>query len=367
MPAYDFLVVGAGFYGTVFAYHAASAGKKCLVIDKRKHIGGNAFCETQSSITVHKYGPHVFHTNDEKVWRFITRFADFNNFVNSPLARFGDEIYNMPFNMNTFNKLWGVVTPKEAKEKIERQTRPYRDNIPTNLEEKALSLVGPDIYEKFIKGYTEKQWGRPCRELPASLINRLPLRFTYDNNYFNDRYQGVPIGGYNGIFEKLLKNCELRLDTDYFLIKNPFSIADKVVYTGMLDEYFGCRFGVLEYRTIDFVTEEVDVDNFQGNAVVNYTDAETPYTRIVEHKHFEFGAQPTTVITKEYPLEWQVGREPLYPVGDEKNSALCRRYRELAEKESRVIFGGRLAEYRYYNMDQVVAGAIAAAEKELSL
>lgn len=367
MPAYDFLVVGAGFYGAVFAYHAASAGKKCLVIDKRKHIGGNAFCETQSSITVHKYGPHVFHTNIEKVWRFITRFTEFNNFVNSPLARNGNEIYNLPFNMNTYNKLWGVITPEEAKEKIAEQTRPYRAKIPSNLEEKALSIVGPDIYEKLIKGYTEKQWGRRCAELPTSIIGRLPLRFNYDNNYFNDVHQGIPAGGYNGIFEKLLKGCELQLSADYFSIKNPESLADSIVYTGMVDEYFDYRYGALEYRTVTFVTEEIDAENFQGNAVVNYTDAETPYTRIVEHKHFAFGKQPTTVITREYPAEWEAGKEPLYPVNDAKNNGLYKRYRQLAEREKNVIFGGRLAEYRYYNMDEVIDSAMQTAEKVFSL
>ncbi|WOL38952.1 UDP-galactopyranose mutase [Pyramidobacter sp. YE332] len=367
MAVYDFLIVGAGFYGAVFAHYAASAGKKCLVIDKKNHIGGAAFCEKQSAITVHKYGPHIFHTDREKIWQFIMRFAKFNNFVNSPLARNGNEIYNLPFNMNTYNKLWGVITPKEAKEKIAEQTRPYRTKKPSNLEEKALSLVGPDIYEKLIKNYTEKQWGRRCSELPPAIINRLPLRFNYDNNYFNDVYQGIPAGGYNGIFEKLLKGCELQLSTDFFSTKKLVSLADSVVYTGMIDEYFDYRYGALEYRTLTFVTEEINTENFQGNAVVNYTDAETPYTRIVEHKHFAFGKQPTTVITREYPGEWQAGREPLYPVNDTSNNELYKRYRQLAEREKNVIFGGRLAEYRYYNMDEVIHSAMQTAEKIFSL
>lgn len=365
MALYDYLIVGAGFFGAVFAHEVAVRGKKCLVIDKRDHIGGNAFCEKQASITVHKYGPHIFHTDDEKVWKYIRHFAEFNNFINSPLASCCGKIYNLPFNMNTFNQLWGVTTPEKAKEKIAEQTEPYKNIFPSNLEEQALALVGPDIYETFIRGYTEKQWGRSCKELPPFIIKRIPLRFTYDNNYFNDRYQGIPLGGYNNIFEKLLERCETQLSTDFFVEKNTRSLADRIVYTGMIDEYFSYRYGALSYRTAVFETEELKIEDYQGNAVVNYTDAAVPFTRVIEHKHFEFGKQPNTVITKEFPAEWSPGREPLYPIGDERNVALYKKYSELAAEEKNVIFGGRLAEYKYYNIDEVVRRALLAAEKEL--
>ena len=367
MPPYDYLIVGAGFFGAVFAREAASRGKKCLVLDKRDHIGGNAFCEAISSVTVHKYGPHIFHTSNERVWQYINRFAEFNNFVNSPLASYHGRIYNLPFNMNTFNQLWGTSFPQEAKEKIAEQTARYRDISPANLEEQALALVGCDIYEIFIKGYTEKQWGRPCSELPPFLIKRIPLRFTYDNNYFNDKYQGIPAGGYNGIFAKLLSGCDLQLSADFFAEKKPLTLAGKIVYTGAIDEYFSYRYGALEYRTTLFETEELETDNYQGNAVVNYTDAAVPYTRIIEHKHFEFGNGPSTVITREYPAAWKSGMEPYYPLNDERNGRLYDMYRRLADKEQRTIFGGRLAEYRYYNMDEVVISALLAADKELGI
>lgn len=367
MARYDYLIVGAGFFGAVFAHEAASRGKRCLVFDKRKHVGGNAFCEAISSVTVHKYGPHIFHTSNDRVWRYINRFAEFNNFVNSPLASYHGKIYNLPFNMNTFNQLWGTAAPEMAKEKIAKQTARYKNTSPSNLEEQALALVGHDIYEIFIKGYTEKQWGRPCSELPPFLIKRIPLRFTYDNNYFNDRYQGIPVSGYNGIFKKLLAGCDIQLSTDFFAEKNPLALADKIVFTGMIDEYFSYRYGGLEYRTTAFETEELKTDNYQGNAVINYTDAAVPYTRIIEHKHFEFGSGPSTVITREYPAAWRSGMEPYYPLNDERNNKLYNMYRPLADKEERTIFGGRLAEYRYYNMDEVVTGALLAAEKELGI
>ena len=366
MALYDYLIVGAGFFGAVFAYEAARRGKKCLVLDRRPHIGGNAACVNVSSIAVHKYGAHIFHTDSREIWTFINRFSEFNGFINSPVANCGGRIYNLPFNMNTFNALWGTATPDAAKKKIEEQTAPYKGTVPSNLEEQALALAGPDIYEKFIKGYTEKQWGRPCSELPPYIIKRIPLRFTYDNNYFNDRYQGIPAGGYNGIFEKLLKNCDVQLSTDFFHEKKARSFAEKIVYTGMLDEYFSYRFGALEYRTLTFGTELLETENFQGNAVVNYTDADVPYTRIIEHKHFEFGKQPVTVITKEYPAVWQKGMEPFYPLNDERNNRIYNEYKRLAAEEKNVIFGGRLAEYRYYNMDEVINGAITAANREFS-
>lgn len=366
MAPYDYLIVGAGFFGAVFAYEAARRGKKCLVFDKRPQIGGNACCVNISSITVHKYGAHIFHTDSSEIWNYVNRFSEFNGFTNSPVACCGGKIYNLPFNMNTFNALWGTASPEAAKKKIEEQTAPYKGITPSNLEEQALTLVGPDIYEKFIKGYTEKQWGRPCTELPSYIIKRIPLRFTYDNNYFNDRYQGIPSGGYNGIFEKLLKDCDVQLSTDFFVEKSARSLAEKTVYTGMLDEYFSYRFGALEYRTLTFDTQLLETENFQGNAVVNYTDAEVSYTRIIEHKHFEFGKQPVTVITKEYPAVWQKGMEPFYPLNDEHNSLIYNKYKRLAAKEKNVIFGGRLAEYRYYNMDEVIYGAITAAKREFS-
>ena len=364
MQRYDYLIVGAGFFGAVFAHEAAAHGKKCLVIDRRRHIGGNAFCETISGITVHKYGPHIFHTSDKTVWRYVNRFAEFNNFINSPLAYYNGRIYNLPFNMNTFYQLWGTATPDAARNRLAMETAQYRKATPANLEEQALYLVGRDIYEKFIKGYTEKQWGRPCRNLPASVIKRIPLRFIYDNNYFNDLYQGIPNGGYNCLFELLLGGCEVCLSADFFSNKDFTDAAEKIIFTGALDEYFSYRYGPLEYRTLTFETSALPISDYQGCAVVNYTGAEVPYTRVIEHKHFEFGKQPCTVITKEFPAEWTQGSEPFYPIMDERNQSLYQKYVKLAVAEKNVIFGGRLAEYKYYNMDEVVARALAAAKKE---
>ncbi len=366
MQKYDYLVVGAGLFGAVFAHEATEKGKRCLVIDRRSHIGGNVYCEQVAGINVHKYGAHIFHTSDEEVWRYVNRFARFNRYVNSPVAICGDELYNLPFNMNTFSRLWGVKTPAQAKEIIAQQVA--RENIgePKNLEEQALKLVGRDIYEKLIKGYTEKQWGRPCKELPAFIIRRLPLRFTFDNNYFSDRYQGIPEGGYNEIVEKLLQGSDVLLDTDYFdFVKENPGIAQKTIYTGMIDEFFGYSLGVLKYRSVRFETQVLDTDNFQGNAVVNYTDAEVPYTRVIEHKHFEFGTQEKTVVSREYSSEWERGGEPYYPVNDEENNALYRAYRKLADERKDVIFGGRLGEYKYYDMDKVIASALALCREEL--
>lgn len=364
---YDYLIVGAGLYGAVFAYEAKKQGKKVLVIDKRSHLGGNIYTEEIENIQVHKYGAHIFHTSDEKIWEYMNQFAKFNNYVNSPVAIYKDELYNLPFNMNTFSKLWNIKTPAEARAIIEKQRQEAGITNPQNLEEQALSLAGADVYEKLIKGYTEKQWGRDCRDLPAFIIKRLPFRFTFDNNYFNDRYQGIPIGGYTGIIEKMLYGIEVMTDTDYFEFRtsNP-DIADKTVFTGMIDEYFDFCLGTLEYRTVRFETEVLDTDNFQGNAVVNYTDREVPYTRIIEHKHFEFGKQPKTVISREYSTEWQSGMEPYYPVNDEKNSALYEQYRKLAEQETKVIFGGRLGSYKYYDMDKVIAAALFDVTQELA-
>ncbi len=363
---YDYLIVGAGLFGAVFAHEAAAHGKRCLVIDRRDHIAGNAYTQCVEGINVHRYGAHIFHTSNEEVWRYVNRFARFNNFVNSPMAVYGDEIYNLPFNMNTFSRLWGVKTPAEAKRVIAEQVA--RENItePKNLEEQALKLAGRDIYEKLVKGYTEKQWGRSCAELPAFIIRRLPFRFTYDNNYFNDRYQGIPEGGYTPIVEKLLEGSDVLLNTDYsrLIAENP-DIARRTVYTGMIDEYYGYRLGALQYRSLRFETEVLDTDNYQGNAVVNYTSRDVPYTRIIEHKHFEFGAQPKTVISREYPCEWQKGAEPYYPVNDERNTALYARYRALAEQEDSVVFAGRLGEYKYSDMDKVIASALELARKEL--
>lgn len=365
MREYDYLIVGAGLYGAVFAYEAAKKGNKCLVIEKRNHIGGNIFTEERAGIQVHVYGAHIFHTSSKKIWEYVNQFAEFNNFINSPLAVYKDELYNLPFNMNTFSRMWGIRTPAEAKEKIRAQVEALGIQNPRNLEEQALSLAGEDVYRKLIKGYTEKQWGRDCRDLPAFIIKRLPVRYTYDNNYFNDLFQGIPIGGYNKIIEKLFEGCEIRLNTDYLSDKEHFdSLADKVVYTGTIDSFYGYRFGKLQYRSLKFETEVLDTDNFQGNAVINYTDRETPYTRIIEHKHFEFGTQEKTVITREYPAEWSEGMEPYYPVNDDENQALYRRYAELAEKEEHVIFGGRLAEYKYYDMDKVIESAFTCVKKE---
>lgn len=363
---YDYLIVGAGLFGAVFAHEAVKKGKSCLVIDRRSHIAGNIYCENVEGINVHRYGAHIFHTSDKRIWEYINQFAEFNNYINAPVAVYKDELYNLPFNMNTFSRMWGIRTPAEAKEIIRRQIGALHITEPKNLEEQALSLAGTDVYEKLIKGYTEKQWGRPCTELPAFIIKRLPFRFTYDNNYFNDRYQGIPVGGYTGIVEKLLEGAEVKTGTDYFrfIRENP-DIAEKTVFTGMIDEYFGYRLGALEYRSVRFETEVLDEENYQGNAVVNYTDREVPYTRIIEHKHFEFGKQKKTVISREYSMEWQVGKEPYYPVNNEKNNRLFEEYRRLAEKEERVIFGGRLGNYKYYDMDQTIAAALEASAREL--
>ena len=363
---YNYLIVGAGLFGSVFAYEAKKKGKTCLVIDKRDHIAGNIYCEEIEGINVHKYGAHIFHTSNKKVWEYINQFAEFNNYINSPVAVYKDELYNLPFNMNTFSKMWGIRTPQEAKEIIEKQIKELNITEPKNLEEQALSLAGRDVYEKLIKGYTEKQWGRPCTELPSFIIKRLPFRFIYDNNYFNDRYQGIPMGGYTRIVEKMLDGIDVKTGTDYFefIRENP-DVAEKTVFTGMIDEYFGYKLGALEYRSVRFETEVLDTDNYQGNAVVNYTDREVPYTRIIEHKHFEFGKQEKTVISREYSSEWHQGMEPYYPVNDDKNNTLFEEYRKLAEKEENVIFGGRLGNYKYYDMDKVIEAALETCEKEL--
>ncbi len=363
---YNYLIVGAGLFGSVFAYEAKKKGKTCLVIDKRDHIAGNIYCEEIEGINVHKYGAHIFHTSNKKVWDYINQFAEFNNYINSPVAVYKDELYNLPFNMNTFSKMWGIRTPQEAKEIIQKQIAELNITEPKNLEEQALSLAGTDVYEKLIKGYTEKQWGRPCTELPSFIIKRLPFRFIYDNNYFNDRYQGIPMGGYTKIVEKMLDGIEVKTNTDYFeFIKENPDVAEKTVFTGMIDEYFGYKLGALEYRSVRFETEVLDTDNYQGNAVVNYTDREVPYTRIIEHKHFEFGRQEKTVISREYSSEWHQGMEPYYPVNDEKNNALFAEYRELADQEKNVIFGGRLGNYKYYDMDKVIEAALEISSKEL--
>lgn len=361
---YDYLIVGAGLYGAVFAHELNKRGKKCLVIDRRSHIGGNAYTENVSGIQVHKYGAHIFHTSDEEVWEYVRQFAEFNDFVNSPVAVYKGERYNLPFNMNTFFQMWGVRTPEEAKEKIRQQVAELGIQEPKNLEEQALSLVGRDVYEKLVKDYTEKQWGRDCKDLPAFIIKRLPCRFTYDNNYFNDPYQGIPVGGYTAMVEKMLAGIEVRLETDFFqLIQKEPGIAKKIVYTGCIDEYFQYRLGHLQYRSVRFETEELPVEDFQGNAVINYTSWEQPYTRIIEHKHFEFGKQPTTVISREYSQEWQPGLEPYYPINDEANTVLYARYEALAAEEKNVIFGGRLGQYRYYDMDKVIRAALDDVKK----
>ena len=363
---YDYLVVGAGLYGAVFAYEAKKKGKTCLVIDKRDHIAGNIYCENVSGINVHKYGAHIFHTSDKKIWEYVNQFAEFNNYINSPVARYKNELYNLPFNMNTFSKMWNIATPQEAKDIIASQIADLNITEPKNLEEQALSLVGKDVYEKLIKGYTEKQWGRDCKDLPSFIIKRLPLRFIYDNNYFNDRYQGIPIGGYTKIVEKMLDGIEVRLNTNYLDNREEFdAMADKIVYTGMIDQFYDYKLGVLEYRSVRFETEELPMENYQGNAVVNYTEREVPYTRIIEHKHFEFGKQPTTIISREYSSEGKKGDEPYYPVNNDKNNALYQQYKELADKEHKVIFGGRLGGYKYYDMDKVIAAALEMCEKEL--
>lgn len=363
---YDYLIVGAGLFGAVFAHEATLAGKKCLVIDRRNHIAGNIYTEKKEDINVHKYGAHIFHTSDKSVWEYINQFAEFNNYINSPVAVYKEELYNLPFNMNTFSKMWNVKTPTEAKKIIEEQIKDLNITEPKNLEEQALSLVGKDVYEKLIKGYTEKQWGRDCKELPSFIIKRLPLRFTYDNNYFNDRFQGIPIGGYTAIIEKMLEGSEVLTGTDYFEFrKNNPDIAETTVFTGMIDEYFDFCYGHLEYRTVRFENETHDMDNYQGNAVVNYTEKEVPWTRIIEHKHFEFGKQEKTIISKEYSTEWKPGMEPYYPVNNNKNNELFLKYKELAEKEKNVIFGGRLGNYQYYDMDKVIIAALEATKKYL--
>lgn len=362
----DYLIVGSGLFGSTFAYEAARRGRRVKVIEKRHHIGGNVYTEACEGIQVHKYGAHIFHTSDQKIWDYVHRFAAFNRFTNSPIANYKGEIYNLPFNMNTFNKLWGVVTPAEAKEKIDSQRAAAGIVHPKNLEEQAISLVGTDVYEKLIKGYTEKQWGRKATELPAFIIRRLPVRLTYDNNYFNDTYQGIPIGGYTRMVEQMLadERIEVELGVDFFDHKEEYiKHYPKIVYTGMIDRFFDNCFGPLAYRSLRFETTVLDMENYQGNAVVNYTDAETPYTRIIEHKHFSFGRQPKTVITKEYPHVWHPGDEPYYPVNDEENNARYQKYRQLADQMPNVIFGGRLAMYKYYDMHQVIAAALAAVRR----
>ena len=366
MTKYDYLIVGAGLFGATFAQKAREAGKRVLVIDKRPHVGGNIYTEDVEGIQVHKYGAHIFHTNDRRVWEYVNRFAEFNRYTNSPMANYHGELYSLPFNMLTFNKMWGVITPAQAQEKIAKQREESGITDPQNLEEQAISLVGKDIYEKLVKGYTEKQWGRPCRELPAFIIKRLPVRFTYDNNYFNALYQGIPVDGYTAMIEKMLDGIEVQLGVDFLenrdtLCKN----AAKIVYTGAIDAYFDYCFGALNYRSIRFETEVLDTDNYQGNAVINYTDAQTPYTRIIEHKHFVFGKQPKTVISREYSQEWTPETEPYYPINDETNNALYEKYKTLAEGEEKVIFGGRLGQYRYYDMDAVILSALETAEREL--
>ncbi|MBQ8621472.1 MAG: UDP-galactopyranose mutase [Oscillospiraceae bacterium] len=368
MAKYDYLVVGAGLFGAVFAQQAKDAGKKVLVIDKREHIAGNVYTESIEDINVHIYGAHIFHTNNRKVWDYVNQFAEFNRFTNSPVANYHGELYSLPFNMYTFNKMWGVVTPQEAQAKIASQRKAAGITEPKNLEEQAISLVGTDIYEKLVKGYTEKQWGRPCTELPSFIIKRLPVRLTFDNNYFNALYQGIPMGGYTNMVANMLEGIEVRLGIDYLENKQELDgLADKVIYTGPIDAYFGYQLGALEYRSVRFETEVLDTPNFQGNAAVNYTDRETPWTRIIEHKWFEFGTQPKTVISREYSSEWKQGDEPYYPVNDEKNGALYQRYKALAEREEKITFGGRLGEYKYYDMDAVIASALACAEKELNV
>ena len=380
MKKYDYLVVGAGLYGATFAFEAMKRGKSVLVIDRRNHIAGNIYTKEEDGINVHVYGAHIFHTSDKTIWEYMNQFAEFNNYINSPVAVYGDELYNLPFNMNTFSKMWGIKTPAEAKAKIADQIKELNITEPKNLEEQALSLVGTDVYEKLIKGYTQKQWGRPCTELPAFIIKRLPLRFTYDNNYFNDRFQGIPMGGYTQIVSKMLEGADVVLKQDYFDMVGGVENApesyegtlndgtqvswNKLVFTGQIDEYYNSCYGYLEYRSVRFETEKLDTDNYQGNAVVNYTAADVPYTRIIEHKHFEYGTQPTTIISKEYSSEWQPGVEPYYPVNNDKNNGVYAEYADRAAKEANVIFGGRLGQYKYYDMDKVVMAALAAVEDE---
>ena len=363
---YDYLVVGTGLFGAVFAHEAKARGKSVLMVEKRGHIGGNVYTEEVEGINVHRYGAHIFHTNDKQVWEYVNRFAEFNRYTNSPVANYHGELYSMPFNMYTFNKMWGVVRPQEAQAIIEAQRAAAGITEPKNLEEQAISLVGTDIYEKLVQGYTEKQWGRPCDQLPSFIIKRLPVRFTFDNNYFDARWQGIPMGGYTAMVERMLEGIEVRLHTDYLAHKSELdAMADKVIYTGPIDAYFDYCLGNLAYRSVRFETEVLDMPNYQGNAVVNYTDRETPYTRIIEHKFFEFGTQPKTVISREYSAEWQPGIEPYYPINDDANGALYAAYKELADKEPKVIFGGRLGEYKYYDMDAVIASALDLGRKEL--
>ena len=366
MKKYDYLIVGSGLFGSIFAHEATKRGKTCLVIERRNHLGGNIYCENRDGINIHRYGGHIFHTSDKIIWNYINQFAEFNNYINSPIANYKGELYNLPFNMNTFHQMWGVITPAQAAAKIDEQRKEAGITEPKNLEEQAISLIGTDIYEKLIKGYTEKQWGRPCTELPAFIIKRLPVRYIYDNNYFNDRYQGIPVGGYNVIINNLLKGIEVRLNTDFLKERDLYrNIARRIVYTGPIDAYFNYVLGTLEYRGLRFEFEKHNMENYQGVAAVNYTDRETPYTRIIEHKHFEFGKQPVTWITKEYPSTWHLGDEPYYPVNNKRNQELYQKYAEYAKKESDVVFGGRLGEYKYYDMDKVVASALHLVEKEL--
>ena len=365
MKKYDYLIVGAGIFGSIFAYEADKLGKKCLVIDKRNHIGGNIYCENIEDINVHKYGAHIFHTSNKEVWDYVNSFVEFNRYTNCPVANYKGELYNLPFNMNTFYQLWKVKTPQEAIAKIEEQVKEANIDEPQNLEEQAIKLVGKDIYEKLIKGYTEKQWGKKATELPSFIIKRLPVRLTFDNNYFNDKYQGIPVGGYNKIIEKMLENVEVRLNTDFFKNREELeNIADKIVFTGMIDEFYDYKFGTLEYRSLRFEHEVLEEENHQGNAVVNYTEYEVPYTRIIEHKHFEYGTQPKTVITREYPATWNKGDEPYYPINNDENNKLYAKYKELADKEDRVIFGGSLAQYKYYDMHHVIEQALNCVKEE---
>ena len=391
MKHYDYLVVGAGLFGATFAYEAKKRGKDVLVIDKRDHIAGNIYTKEEDGINVHVYGAHIFHTSDKQIWAYINQFAEFNHYINSPIAVYKDELYNLPFNMNTFSKMWGIRTPQEAQEIIEQQKAQYNIDEPKNLEEQALSLAGKDVYEKLVKGYTEKQWGRDCKELPAFIIKRLPMRFTYDNNYFNDRFQGIPMGGYTQIVEKMLDGIDVVTGEDFFALRGRATVGekktcekcgkvvqpttttlsdgteisyDRILFTGQIDEYFDSKFGPLEYRSVRFETEKLDCENYQGNAVVNYTEREVPYTRIIEHKHFEFGKQPTTIISREYSSEWKPGVEPYYPVNNDKNNALYEQYAQLAKEEGNVIFGGRLGQYKYYDMDKVLMAALECVEEE---
>ena len=365
MKKYDYLVVGSGLFGATFAYEMSKKGKNILVIEKRDHIGGNIYTKLEKGIHVHKYGAHIFHTSDKKIWDYIQQFSEFNNYINCPIANYKGTLYNLPFNMNTFSKLWNITTPDEAKDIIEKQRKILNNKQPENLEEQAISLVGTDIYQKLVKGYTEKQWGRDCKNLPAFIINRLPVRYTFNNNYFNDSYQGIPVNGYTEIIEKMLKNCEVILNTDYLSNKEKYDfLADKILYTGMIDEYYDCCYGPLEYRSLQFEEEYFpNVDNYQGTAVMNYTDRETPYTRIIEHKHFTFSNNSGTIITKEYPVQWSAGKEAYYPINNDKNNSLYEKYQSLANKETRIIFGGRLGNYKYYNMDQVIKAALDLADK----